>query len=84
MTYFNFLVADITYNIAPWCDLDLETTKHWRIFTFCTNFVVAILNMKTRSNCRRHIFENIFGNIKTMDPYELIFNKIAFPKLCLG
>ena len=26
--------------------------------------------------------KTFFG--KTMDPYELIFDKIAFPKLCLG
>ena len=27
MAYFNFLVADMTYDIDPWCDLDLETQK---------------------------------------------------------
>ena len=29
MAYFNFLVADMTYDIHPWCDHDLETQKLW-------------------------------------------------------
>ena len=28
MAYFTFLVADITYDIDPWCDLDLETQNN--------------------------------------------------------
>ena len=28
MAYFNFLVADMTYDIDPWCDLDLERKKN--------------------------------------------------------
>ena len=44
--------------------------------------MAAILNLQVRSIVRQHIFKNIFlGYRPTMDPYELEFDKIAFPNL---
>ena len=50
-------------------------TEIWRIFTFCTILVAAILNMKDPI-VGNTFLKTFFG--KNMDPYELIFDKIAF------
>ena len=37
------------------------------------------MQIRHKKICRRQIFENFFG--ETMGPYELIFYKIAYPKI---